>query len=83
MMYSNNILNFQESTTVLNGRTKKSVNLLKALRMCASVCVMDSPVNLDVCGLNSSIKDMNCWITYIGDLFIVVKVHVEAGKLLR
>ena len=30
-MYSNNILNFQESTTILNACTKKSGNLLKAL----------------------------------------------------
>ena len=29
-MYSNNILNFQESTIILNANTKKSVNLLKA-----------------------------------------------------
>ena len=29
-IYSNNILNFQESTTILNARTKKSGNLLKA-----------------------------------------------------
>ena len=29
-MYSNKILNFQESTTILNACTKKSVNLLKA-----------------------------------------------------
>ena len=29
-MYSNNVLNFQESTTILNGYTKKSGNLLKA-----------------------------------------------------
>ena len=31
-MYSNNIVNFQESTTILNACTKTSVNLLKALR---------------------------------------------------
>ena len=31
MMYSNNIVNFQESTTILNASTKKSGNLLKAL----------------------------------------------------
>ena len=31
-MYSNKILNFQESRTILNGGTKKSGNLLKALR---------------------------------------------------
>ena len=32
-MYSNNILNFQESTTILNACTKKSGNLLKAPRI--------------------------------------------------
>ena len=32
-MYSNNIVNFQESTTILNACTKKSVNLLNALRI--------------------------------------------------
>ena len=32
-MYSNNILNFQESWTILNAYTKKSGNLLKAPRM--------------------------------------------------
>ena len=31
--YSNNILNFQESITTLNARTKKSGNLLKAPRI--------------------------------------------------
>ena len=30
-MYSNDILNFQESRTILNACTKKSGNLLKAL----------------------------------------------------
>ena len=40
-MYSNNIVNFQESTTILNACTKKSGNLLKASRIyvCACVCV--------------------------------------------
>ena len=32
-MYSNNILNFQESTTILNAHTKKSGNLLYAPRI--------------------------------------------------
>ena len=32
-MHSNNIVNFQESTTILNACTKKSGNLLKAQRM--------------------------------------------------
>ena len=34
-MYSNNIVNFQESTTILNACTKKSGNLLKAPRIFA------------------------------------------------
>ena len=33
-MYSNNILNFQESMTILNACTKKSGNLLNAPRTC-------------------------------------------------
>ena len=32
-MYSNNVLNFQESTTILNACTKKSGNLLKTPRI--------------------------------------------------
>ena len=35
-MYSNNILNLQVSTTILNGCTKKTGNLLKAPRMLRS-----------------------------------------------
>ena len=38
-MYSNNILNFQESTTTLNARTKKSGNLLNTPRIYTYVCV--------------------------------------------
>ena len=38
-MYSNNILNFQESTTILNACTKKSRNLLNAPCIYAYVCV--------------------------------------------
>ena len=34
-MYSNNILNFQESTTILSAYTKKSGNLLNVLRIYA------------------------------------------------
>ena len=36
-MYSNKMLNFQESTTILNACTKKSRNLLKALRIYKNV----------------------------------------------
>ena len=34
-MYSNNIVNFQESTTILNACTKRSGNLLKTPRTCS------------------------------------------------
>ena len=37
-MYSNNIVNFQESTTISNACTKKSGNLLKALRDYKDIC---------------------------------------------
>ena len=33
-MYSNNILNFQESITILNAYTKKTGNLFNAPRIC-------------------------------------------------
>ena len=35
---------------------------------------MNSHTNLDIQGPNSVIKEMNCWITYTSDLFIVLKV---------
>ena len=38
-MYSNNIVDFQESTTILNACTKKSGNLLKATRILAAMDV--------------------------------------------
>ena len=38
-MYNNNIVYFQESTTILNVCTKKSGNLLNTSRMCVCVCV--------------------------------------------
>ena len=38
-IYRNNLLNFAESTTILNVGTKKSGNLLKAPRMFMRVCV--------------------------------------------
>ena len=37
-MYSNNIVNFQESTTILNTCTKKSGNLLNAPRIYCIIC---------------------------------------------
>ena len=47
-VYSNNIVNFQESTTILNAYTKKSGNLLKAPRI--YVCMF---VNIYIYILNS------------------------------
>ena len=38
-MYSNNIVNFQESTTILNACTKKSGNLLNSPRVCIYIYI--------------------------------------------
>ena len=38
-MVSNNIVHFQESTTILNACTKKSIHLLKARRICVCMCL--------------------------------------------
>ena len=38
-MYSNNIVNFQESTTILNACTNKSGSLLNTTRTFQSLCV--------------------------------------------
>ena len=38
-MYSNNIVNFQESTTILNACAKKAGNLLKAPRIYKSYLI--------------------------------------------
>ena len=43
---------------------------------------MDFLVDVYVLRPNSSVKDMNCWIAYTGDLFIVVMVCVEPATLL-
>ena len=54
-MYSNNILNFRESTTILNARTKKSGNLLKAPRTSMLSSVLTSLFTssfLDTCSLS-------------------------------
>ena len=53
-MYSNNMLNFQESTTILNAGTKNSGNLLNALR------ILPKEINEDICwGL--------CYCEVVGD----------------
>ena len=38
---------------------------------------MDSPINFDTSVTNNSIKDLNYWTTYIGDLFTLVKFSIE------
>ena len=43
--------------------------------------MIDTPTKLDPCGLNSSVKNVNCWITYTGNLFIVVKACIESTTL--
>ena len=38
---------------------------------------MDYPIERDIWRSNSSIKDVNHWLTYTGNLFIVVNTWVE------
>ena len=49
-MYSNKILNFQVSTTILNASTKKSGNLLKAPRTCIETSPHDIITNGQIKG---------------------------------
>ena len=46
-MYSNKILNFQESTTILNGCRKMSGNLLNAQRI-YNACVLKNPISFEL-----------------------------------
>ena len=70
-MYSNSIVNFQESTTILNACTQKSGNLLKA------------PRNSQHRGPNSVFCE--CWLFqfqvdkryHIGTKWKVVKLHTK------
>ena len=71
-MYSNNIVNFQESTTILNAHTKKIWKLI----VCTSYIMMNSSVDLDIWLPISSVKDMHCWTTNTGDLSITVKINL-------
>ena len=48
-MYSNNILKFQESETILNACTKKSGNLLKAPHIYRVVCLYVCRVSVLLC----------------------------------
>ena len=43
---------------------------------------MDSLVDLDVQGLSCSVKDISCWPSYGGDLFIVLKVCEGPASLI-
>ena len=63
-MYSNNILNFQESTIILNACTKRSGYLLKAPRI-RTQCIRKYERNfLDIAASLFSVKLFNtqCWI---------------------
>ena len=46
-MYSNNILNFQESTAILNACTKKSENFLNAPRIYIYECLQSQKKSTD------------------------------------
>ena len=73
-MHSNNILNFQVSATILNACTKKSGNLLNALRtwiwacMCFCVSVYDKCICLN---------RVNAEVMVIGDCYFLASVIKE------
>ena len=50
--------------------------------VCVCVCVMDSCVDFNIWGPNRSVKDMNHWTIYSGDLFIGVRVCLMPAMLL-
>ena len=60
-MYSNNILNFQESTTILNAHTKKSGNLSYASRIVSltTIALNETLQNLFYCVEGSNITQIN------------------------
>ena len=60
-MYSNNILNFQEPTTISNAYTKKSGNLLKAPRIYSSFVPRSNSFTLSVSKWNSVILFANLY----------------------
>ena len=66
-MYRNNILNFQESTTILNAGKKKSGNLLKAPRRTISVSVVYREKESDK---NSCVQKYNLFLFLF---FIITK----------
>ena len=65
-MYSNNIVNFQESTTILNACTKKSVNLLKAPRKYLSDLTGDTGCSPE--GLPEAMNDRERWREMVRDI---------------
>ena len=61
-MYSNNIVNFQESTTILNARTKKPGNLLKAPRIYIYIYIYIATMStLDRRLLSMGQIELNCF----------------------
>ena len=68
-MYSNNKLNFQESTTILNACTKKSGNLLKAPRIWEDIIWRNKIDRVD-----SSI--------FRGRLIIIVELSIEGFDMM-
>ena len=67
-IYSNNIVNIQESTTILNARTKKSGNLLKAPHIYIRLTTTTQSRHLalhrhDPCSISEPLKTHSCFIS--------------------
>ena len=78
-MYSNNIVNFQESTTILNACTKKSGNLLKAPRIYIwlfhpLLSTYDDQIALVISCITDDISDQPSKLIRIWD-FVVVYIY--------
>ena len=74
-MYSNNILNFQESTPILNTYTKKSGNLLNAPR---SYCPNNYVMAVTKMVINKNVKTKRQILAQSARIFDPLSLYVPA-----
>ena len=80
-MYSNNILNFQASTTILNARTKKKVwNLFESTTyVCMCVCArtrLRGFINVSMCVCVYLWRYMNIYLTLTQSTYIYIYIYM-------
>ena len=74
-MYSNKILNFQESTTILNACTKKSGNLLKAIVYMICKCIYLGEWWLGLWQINL-LRVIECQILIYVYIYIYIYIYI-------